>query len=82
MDNLFNVYVVWCLDGPTMVTLLQYTDDDMQRQCMQVWSVQNYIEQAFDCEYPGENNLIVEGMSYECVAIFEAVGKNELRFIY
>lgn len=82
MDNLFNVYVVWSWDGPIMTTLLQYEDDDMQRQAMQDWSVKDYVEQAFDCEFPGEPNAIVNGDSYECAAIFEAVGKNELRFIY
>ena len=82
MDNLFNVYVVWSLDGPIMTTLLQYEESDMQRQAMQDWSTQDYIEQAFDCEFPDEPNAVVGGDSYECAAIFEAVGKNELRFIY
>lgn len=82
MDNLFNVYVVWSFDGPIMTTLLQYDEDDMQRQAMQDWSVQDYIEQAFACEFPFEPNAIVNGDSYECAAIFEAVGENELRFVY
>ena len=81
MDNLFNVYVVWSLDGPIMTTMLQYNEDDMQRQAMQQWSVHDYIMQAFDCEFIADG-ISYKGESYECGAIFEAVGKNELRFIY
>jgi len=82
MDDLFNIYVVWSLDGPIMTTILKFYEDDIQRQAMQDWSVQDYVKQAFDCEFPDEPNAIVNGDSYECAAIFEAVGKNELRFIY
>lgn len=79
MSDMINVYVVWCLDGPIMTTLLQFDNDDMQRQAMQQWTYQDYVEQAFDVEFPGEPNEIVDGASYELAAIFEA---DSVRFIY
>ena len=76
---MMNVYVVWCLDGPIMTTLLQFDDDDMQRQAMQQWSADDYVVQAFDAEYPGEPNAVVNGASYELAAIFTA---KDVNFIY
>lgn len=77
---LFNVYVIWILDGPCYLTLLQYDDTDQQRQCMTHWSTQDYVQQAWDAENSDtdEPNPIVAGGSYECCAIFE--GAN-IRFI-
>lgn len=76
--KLMNVYVVWSLDGPIMTTLLQFEDSDMQRQAMQQWSTQDYVAQAFDCEFGDEGESLGDS-SYELAAIFEA---NEIRFIY
>jgi hypothetical protein len=76
MEKLINVYIVWSLDGPIMTTLLQFDDNDMQRQAMQQWSTFDYIRLAFDAEFPDEE---IGDSSYELVAIFEA---NDLRFIY
>jgi hypothetical protein len=79
-NKLFNVYVVWSLDGPIMTTVLQFEDSDIQRQAMQQWSAQDYVVQAFDAEFGCEEpNAIGEGASYELAAIFEA---NDLRWIY
>jgi len=76
---MINVYVVWSLDGPVMATLLQYDNDDAQRQAMQQWSTEDYVKQAFDVEFPGEPNTIGVKDSYELAAIFEA---EHIRFIY
>jgi hypothetical protein len=78
-ENLINIYVVWSYDGPIMTTLLQYPEDDMQRQAMQDWAVQDYVAQAFDAEFEDEHNAILNGDSYEVAAIFEAP---TLHFIY
>jgi len=68
---MMNVYVIWCIDGPTMVTLLQYDDTDEQHQAMQQWSEQDYINQAYDTEWPNEGGM-TEDMTYELVGIFRA----------
>ena len=70
--ELFNVHVIWSCDGVDFFcTLLQYEDSDTQRQAMQQWSVRDYVEQAYDTEYPGQHNLITDGGKFECVTIFE-----------
>jgi len=80
MNNLFNVYVIWRLDGPIMTTLLQFEDSDMQRQAMQQWSLKDYVVQACDAEFGcDEPNAIEAGASYELMGIFES---NDLRWIF
>lgn len=78
MGYVMNVYVVWAYDGPIMTTLLQFTDDDMQRQAMQEWSTDDYVMQAFDAEFGCEISYD-PSVGYELVAIF--TGDN-IRFIY
>lgn len=77
--SLFNVYVIWSLDGPIMATLLQFEDTDQQRQAMQGWSVKTWIEQAFDAEFEDQPELQLGDQSYEVAAIFES---SDIRFIY
>ena len=78
MENLFNVYVIWRLDGPSMITLLQFEESDIQRQAMQEWSDEDYVNQAYDTEFECEGSL-ADFDSYELEAIFEA---KDLRFIF
>ena len=78
-ENLINITVIWrCDEDDFLCTLLQYEDSDDQRQAMQQWSVQDYVEQAYDAEYPELPNPIAAGASYECIAIFEGL----VRYIY
>ena len=74
---MINIYVVWCLDGPIMTTLLQFEDSDIQRQAMQQWSTLDYVTQAYDAEIKDGTSL--DGQSYELAAIFEAP---VIHFIY
>jgi hypothetical protein len=79
MKTMIDVYVIWSFDGPIMTTLLQFEDSDIQRQAMQQWSAQDYVEQAFDAEFIEEPNAIANGESYELAAIFTA---EKLHWIY
>jgi hypothetical protein len=79
-NKIMNVYVVWSFDGPMMTTLLQFDDDDAQRQAMQSWSSIDYVRQAFDVEFGVEEpNAIENHRSYELAAIFEA---KDIHWIY
>jgi len=81
MPELFNVYVIWLMDGPIFTSLLQYEDTDEQRQCMTHWSSKDYVEQAWDSENTDneEPNPIVNGATFEVAAIFESP---TVKFIY
>lgn len=78
MEKLMNVYVVWKYDGPIMTTLLQFPDDDMQRQAMQGWSTDDYVMQAFDAEFECEISYD-PSVGYELAAIFTC---DNIHFIY
>lgn len=76
---MINIYVVWCLDGPIMTTLLQYPDTREQRKAMKGWSNQDYVEQAYDAEFLEEDGSSLGHQSYELAAIFESPS---IHFIY
>ena len=71
-----NTYVVWSLYGQSYMTLMHFGESDRQG-----WSVQDYVEQAFDTEHPDLPNVIrKDGETYEVIAIFET--EKEIHFIY
>ena len=77
-DKLFNVHVIWRGDEDNFFcTLLQFEESVTQRQQLQVWSTEDYVVQAHEVEYPDGPNAILEGESYECIAVFEG----DIRYI-
>lgn len=68
---MFDVYVVWALDGPVMTTLLQFEEAD--RSTVLGWTAKQLIQQAADAEE------ITEVGSYELVAIFTC---NDMTFLH
>ena len=83
MPKLFNIYVIWRLDGEWLTTLLQYEDAEQQRQAMLGWSMRQYVEQAYDAEYLEESpeypNPVAAGEPFECLGVFESA---DLRWVY
>ena len=68
---MFDVYVVWVVDGPVMTTLLQFEEED--RDAVMRWTPDQIVQQAKDAEDVSQDD------SYELVAIFTG---NEITFIY
>jgi len=70
MKNLNTFYVVWVVDGPVMMTDLQYTDEEMA--AVKNWTPDHFVEQAKDVEE------IEQDAAYELVAIFSG----NIEFVY
>lgn len=71
-QNLLNVHVIWVVDGPGMVTLLQYEDTVENRRLLETWTEDQFVSQAKDTEE------ISQESSYELIAIITG----DIKFIY
>lgn len=55
-------FVVWRIDGDQfMNTQIDYFGND--------FTVQQFVEMSYNIEFPDEENEIIAGSSYDCIAI-------------